>query len=614
MIYSVPLGKAGDDAPQPSAADVRGQLERILASNSFAASSKCKALFRFLVEETLAGRGDRLKGFTVAVAVFGRDETFDSQTDPVVRLEARRLRRGLDGYYANDGTRDPVRISIPKGAYVPLFGWQDGGDVNGPSAQSPVAPEVVPEPTTDTGLDRAARRSDRARRHILVFGLAAIVLLIAAGGGRWLWTRHLLESAGPATPEPQEHGATIIVLPFEALSDGNEDKYLAAGLSQQLIADLMRFDAFRLYSAAASFRQGAEADTVDLGRSLAVAFVVKGSVRSGGGVVRIGVQLVEATSGRMLWSETFDRKLTPDNLLDVQEDLAKQLAMRLAQPYGVINDAAVAQLHRNPPQSMFAYGCVLRAYTYRATFSRDMYPGARACLEEAVQLDPAYAEAFALLGWLHLDAARYRFVPEADAAAELNEARVFAERAVALAPKQPLSLQAMAAVSFYRGEFDKAEELQREVLALNPNDPEASAQLGWRLAFRGRWDEGLGYLRWAIERCPSPPAWYYTSLAMHAYLQGDYAQALVEAEKAQTTVSGIGLALYAMTQAALGDQAEAKTALDELALRVPYFASDPAAALRIHHIDEPIIERLLDGMRGAGWKKPDTSVSVGGAG
>ena len=376
----------------------------------------------------------------------------------------------------------------------------------------------------------------------------------------------------------------------------------------------MRFADFKLYSVPASLRQNAAADLADVGRSLAVAYVIKGSVRSDAGLVRVSAQLVDAKTGQVLWSETYDRGLTPDSLLGVQEDLAGQLATRLAQPYGVIREVVTARFHKKRPQTLFAYECVLRAYTYRSTFSRDLYAPTRACLEQAVRLDPEYAEAFALLGWLHLDAARYRFVPESDASAEMDQARIFAERAAALAPKQPVSLQALAAVSYYRGEFDRAEKLQREALALNPNDPEALAQLGWRLAFRGRWDEGLGYLRRAIERSPAPPAWYHTSLAMHAYLEGNYTEALVEAEQTRITFSGIDLALYAMTQAALGNQDEAEKGLDEMAARVPHFARDPAAALRIHHIDEPIIDRLVDGLRKAGWKEPNAPAATGGKG
>ena len=124
------VASSRDDARQsssPTPHEVREALEALLASPHLDASDRRRAFLRYIVEETLAGRADRLKGYSVAISVFGRDESFDSNTDPVVRLEARRLRRDLDSYYVDAGSRDRVRITIPKGAYVPSFEWNDRG-------------------------------------------------------------------------------------------------------------------------------------------------------------------------------------------------------------------------------------------------------------------------------------------------------------------------------------------------------------------------------------------------------------------------------------------------------------------------------------------------------
>ena len=145
----------------------------------------------------------------------------------------------------------------------------------------------------------------------------------------WLWNQRLNESAETATVDPQEHGATVIVLPFEALSTAADDQFLAVGLAQQLISDLMPFAGLKLYSAPASSRQSPSADPTDIGRALSVAYVVRGSVHSGPAAVRVSVQLVDAKTGEVLWSETYDRPLTPDDLLDVQAELAAQIATRL---------------------------------------------------------------------------------------------------------------------------------------------------------------------------------------------------------------------------------------------------------------------------------------------
>ena len=110
-----------DDHAAPSETAVRTQLERILASADFAQSERIKSFLKYVVEETLDGRAERLKEYTIATSVFGRDESFDPQTNTIVRVEAGRLRRRLERYHLTDGRGDEVRIDLPKGTYVPLF-------------------------------------------------------------------------------------------------------------------------------------------------------------------------------------------------------------------------------------------------------------------------------------------------------------------------------------------------------------------------------------------------------------------------------------------------------------------------------------------------------------
>jgi adenylate cyclase len=126
---------ARDHVPRPDA--VRDELERILASEEFVASDRLKSFLRFVVEESLAGRADRLKAYTIALEVFGRDESFDPASDPVVRMEAGKLRRRLEHYYLGAGQRDAIRIEIPKGGYAPTFSHH-------PDEQRPDASPAVP--------------------------------------------------------------------------------------------------------------------------------------------------------------------------------------------------------------------------------------------------------------------------------------------------------------------------------------------------------------------------------------------------------------------------------------------------------------------------------------
>ena len=112
------MGDLGHDMPPDG---VREELQRILQSSDFEASERNQRFLEYVVEETLAGRAGRVKAYSVATQVFGREGGFDPQADPIVRIEASRLRRALERYYLTAGSDDPIRITIPKGSYVPGF-------------------------------------------------------------------------------------------------------------------------------------------------------------------------------------------------------------------------------------------------------------------------------------------------------------------------------------------------------------------------------------------------------------------------------------------------------------------------------------------------------------
>jgi hypothetical protein len=117
------MGSSSCKAYGPDPAAVRAELDRIAASRPFVRSPQLTSFLRFVVEAALDGRGERLKGYTIGVGALGRGHGFDPQTDPIVRVEATRLRRALARYYDGAGSRDPVVIELPSGRYVPLFRW-----------------------------------------------------------------------------------------------------------------------------------------------------------------------------------------------------------------------------------------------------------------------------------------------------------------------------------------------------------------------------------------------------------------------------------------------------------------------------------------------------------
>jgi adenylate cyclase len=157
-----------DDASRPAGDEVRAALERVLASADFDASPRSRDFLRYVVEEMLAGRADGLTQTTLAVEVFGRREDFDPTVDPIVRIQAGRLRRSLERYYLLSGARDPVRLELPRGHYVPRARAASPGPATMGSA-SPrddwptVATSMVETPAGAQHAEAAVRFLDHLR-------------------------------------------------------------------------------------------------------------------------------------------------------------------------------------------------------------------------------------------------------------------------------------------------------------------------------------------------------------------------------------------------------------------------------------------------------------------
>ena len=555
-------------APSPEA--IRACLSRLLANPRFAASPRRRKLLAYVVEQTLAGRASRLKAFDLAVAVLGRDERFDPQNDPIVRIEVGRLRRDLDHYYADAGRDDPIRISIPKGHYVPAF--------------ETVSPMAAPAPAA-----AAPRRRGFGRHPWHAWAAAAACLLLLAVLA-WRWA--------PWQTPPQAAGPAVVVLPFEPLAGGEAAQLLASGLTGELIAELMRFEGMQVFAGQLGSSGKAE---IPAAAVQDLTYLVHGTVERAPERVRVTATLTDRNTGQVLWSQSYERSLTTSDLFDVQAELSAAIVGRLAQSYGAISEAAASQLQRNRPETLFAYDCVQRALAYRRTFDDALYPGVRSCLEEAVRRDPDYAAAWAMLAFAHLDAIpvgeRVGSAAKADA---LQEGLDLARRAVELAPDSVISLESLAALLYWSGEIAEAERLQLRAITLSPNNPQSSALLGWRLLAQGRQDEAAELLQKALDTSASPPPWYYANLALARYFQGNLTAARDLAQFAKAPCCGVGYAVLAITEAAVGHAEAAAAALDEAIRQAPLLATDPRAFWANFHATDAVADQLIAGLAKAG--------------
>ncbi|MBB3237408.1 adenylate cyclase [Phyllobacterium endophyticum] len=578
------------ERPSPAPEDIRAQLERLIANPEFPNTGHAHAFLRYVVEETLAGRAERIKGYSVAIEVFNRGEGF-TQDDPVVRIEAGRLRRALERYYLVAGQNDPVRIDIPKGKYVPLFTWV------GPVVADPAEPKLQLPPR-------------HSRWHITrLVPLALMGLFAVAITGYWIIGR---PATGPSvrTNAPGPAVPTLVVAPFANLGEGPEANLYALGLTEELLTALPRFKELQVFGRETSESLPPEVDASHIRGKLGANYLLAGGVRVAEGRIRVTTRLLDTATGAILWSQTYDDDLRSRGLFAIQSDVADKVAKSVAQPYGII---AQADATNPPPDDLDAYGCTLRFYAYRAELSVERHAEVRECLESAVARYPSYATAWAMLSIVYLDEGRFEYNPRAGTPAPLERSLKAARRSVELDPGNARALQALMTVLFFNQQLAESMRIGERALATNPNDTELMGEYGVRLAMGGEWKRGAKVLDQALAFNPGGAGYYHGNRALAAYMLGDFETAVVEIRQANLQKFPLFHLVAAIIYAERGMTAEAQDAASTFVAMRPAFLPNLQAELNIRNIRAEDQARLMAGIRKAGLAIPaGTAVLPGG--
>lgn len=554
------------EAASPSSKDVRRALERILASPDFSVPDRVADFLKYVVEETLQGREEKIKAFTVAVDVFGRDDAFDPQSDPVVRIEAARLRRALERYYLLAGQDDPIHIDIPKGSYVPAF-----------RIRKKAIPAVQPDTPKRTV----------ARKWVLLAAVVPVLLLAVFAIATLFWS----DPPG-AELNASPLGPRVLVLPFSNLGNNATSRLYAAAITDELIGALSQFKEIAIFGIQTA-RGVANQDIDVLRDKLRVDYLLEGSARTGLDEVRVSVRLIQTSSKAVIWSRTYEYKLTASALFEIPIETAEAVARAIAQPQGLVF-SEVASKQNLPPDDLDAYLCSLSYYVYRDSPNAAAHRDLTDCLNSAVVRFPTYATAWALLAQIYIDEVRFGFNPEPGASELALKA---ARQAVDIDPGSARSLQALATVLFYVGRPDEALEYAAQAIAMNPNDSDMLGQIGQLFGLSGQKERGRELLEKALALNPGKTSFYQGSLAIICYMQKDYSCATYAIEHSDATQVNTYFGIAAVIYAQTGDIEKANAALEKFRQIAPSFIPNLWQELSARNIPLEDQMHIADGFR-----------------
>ena len=214
-----------------------------------------------------------------------------------------------------------------------------------------------------------------------------------------------------------------------------------------------------------------------------------------------------------------------------------------------------------------------------------------------METTPDHAESWAQLTYIYLDEYRFGFTGVSDRGSLLDLALAAAQRAVELDEHSALAHLAFSLVCFHRHELDRADYEGSRALELNPYNPDDHAQVGWRVAVPGNWDQGMRLFRRGMELDPDPPKWYRLVLALDAYRRGDGAAALSEIRNGAVMRLPVAYIIGAAILADLGEVDEAAALVASGRDIFPELSDDPEVQLRLFNVDPALAQRLLRSLR-----------------
>lgn len=559
--------------------DAKWELNRLLSDAQFHSTERNRNFLKYVANAVFEGRSASVKAYTIAVDVFGRPSSFDPSTDPIVRIEATRLRASLVQYYEARTDVGSVHIELPRGRYIPVFSRRAAAFDDETNHAAEVAAE-------DHGQHVAESRSIVSLRNFLRMG----VLLAVGCLGFWALM----------APRPTYSDKPNVAIEMKLAGDQSDNEaifirdYLMIALSQFQTLKLSAPDQPENISRAIS---QPTADVVFLEQARRMSrYHVRLKYHATKDERAVWWQVIDAATGEALRSGV--EKILVGNGTD--EDLRRQLVTNLATHFagtrGVINSAELARELAAPT---FGNGCILRSSVAIDRHNVNEMWEARTCLEATLRVAPNDADVNAQLAILLLESTAPDVSNDATA-----RALFLASKSVSLAPMSDVSSYAQMLAQFRNGQTEAAFVSGYRAMALNPDNSVIPARLGAMLFAAGRWADGseLAIKAGLIEDVPHSDAGL--TLALDAYRRGEFAEALLRVQQMGRSEDYIANILELAASAQVGDTETVAEVVTRLKSRNRQFWTSFRADMAARQYAPVLIDSLGAGLMKAGLALP----------
>ena len=512
------------------------QAEKICNADAFKTKKLLCKFLSFIISESLAGREHQLKGYTIAIEVFGREKDFDSDNNALIRIHAGRLRRVLKAYYSDEGQFDEIIIEMPKGGYIPQF-------------------------TLNTNSKIAEAPKQRIEKDLPT-------------------------------------GPSIAILPFENQTGDSSKDYFVRGFSEELSVELTRYEDLVIYdcreTASELFTQY---DIHPFITNNDIRFILEGAINFDSTNVKVLVRVTDRHDSKQLWAQSYLRDLSVNNIITIREEIAEHISAIIGGEFGIVLQKVHNEAYGDRDLKIENYHTILKYFHYEQNLTPQAFQDAFIALSQAHEADPNSGIICGLLSSLYMTAYLLDTPITED---DCGLIASLADKAYDLEPNSMIVQTIVAIKHFVFSDRTQFFNMYNRCMNQNPKGIFRLGELAFHASLYGSWEEGKKILDKLMCINVGFPNFFYGITTLYYYRKGEYNKSLIEANKyIYPELFWANLhRIAALGQ--LNRVTEAVSEIEELLRLKPHFEKQATELISRFIKEEDLVEHVLEGLRKAG--------------